>query len=61
MGLGLPDQGRGSAGLSGAGTPADKQQRTAFEAWAKTAQHRKKHCKLHVHRCILKFSHKVLS
>jgi hypothetical protein len=33
LGLGLPDQGKGTAGITGAGAPADPQERAAFEAW----------------------------
>jgi hypothetical protein len=33
LGLGLPDQGKGTAGITGAGAPADAQERAVFEAW----------------------------
>lgn len=33
LGLGLPDQGKGTAGIAGAGAPADPQERAAFETW----------------------------
>ncbi len=33
LGLGLPDQGKGTTGIGGAGAPADPQERAAFEAW----------------------------
>jgi hypothetical protein len=36
IGLGLPDQGKGTAGISGAGAPADAQQRAIFEQWRDT-------------------------
>ena len=33
LGLGLPDQGKGTTNIAGVGTPASVQERTAFEQW----------------------------
>lgn len=36
IGLGLPDQGKGTTNVAGVGTPASVQERTAFEQWRDT-------------------------